>query len=260
LQQRKLPRTIPRTDLHVHATRYRANPLPEVTVEAIVRRCEALSFDAVGVLDHLRRDESERPAQRFRELARDARAISSPMTVFVGAELNILDEEGSVTGSAEVKGELGLDYCMAAVHNLWEEPGTLERYMARQHALLMGAAENCDFAEVIAHPWRIGRAAIQRGLVERWRFSLIPQRYLEELIRALVRTGKAIEVNWGVVNSGLDPDYCEFLRAAQRAGVKLAVGSDAHHLEHIGHSIAIDEFLASIGFSAADIWTPRPVG
>ena len=259
MQERCQTRLIPRTDFHAHATRYRAEPHREVTVGAVVRQCEALGMDAVGVVEHFN-DEPGHPLECFRRLVQDFRATTSPLSLFVGAELDILDDSGTVSGSAGVRQELGLDYCMAAVHSLEQEVhNNLDEYMGKRHALIMGAVEGCHFAEVIAHSWSIGGKVIASGLAKHWDFSRIPERYLEEFIQGLARTGKAMEVNRRDVEAENDPAYREFLQAARRAGVRVSVGSDAHDLESIARSLAISEFLERAGFSAGDIWTPRPL-
>ncbi len=215
-------------------------------------------MDAVGVVEHLK-DEPRHPLECFRRLVQDFRETTSPLSLFVGAELDILDERGTVSGSAGIRQELGLDYCMAAVHGLGQQVHNLDEYMGRRHALMMGAVDGCHFVDVIAHSWSIGGIVMASGLVKHWDFSLIPERYLEEFIRGLARTGKALEVNWRDVRDGNDPAYVKFLHAARKAGVKVSVGSDAHDLEFIGRSLVICEFLERAGFFAGDIWTPRPL-
>ncbi len=251
-------RSIPRTDLHVHATRYRLEPRPEVTVGAVVRQCQALGVDAVGVVEHLN-DDPRHPLECLQRLMLDFQAAASPPVLFAGAELDILDERGTVSGSAEVLQELGLDYCLAAVHSLGQDVHDLNEYLARRHALLMGVVEGCPFADVIAHSWCVGGDVVARGFADQWDFSLIPARYLEEFIQGLARTGKVMEVNRTDVEAENDTGYREFLQVARKAGVRVSVGSDAHDLGSIGCSLAICEFLERAGFSAGDIWTPCPL-
>ena len=243
---------IPRTDFHIHATYYRDRGRPEdMTVADVVRRCEELSFDAVGIVDHL--DGSARhPLAGFDGLMHDFRKADTRIRLSAGAELDILDEKGSVTGSAELKERLGLDYLLAGVHRLLKEMTSIEDLIDRYQRIMMGVLENCDFVDVIAHPWA-GAHAVGEG---KWSFDLIPQHYRGELLQALSERGVAIEFNTRWRRDLADPAFREFMREIRDARVKVAVGSDSHAMEGIGASFVLDGFLDEMGFPAEQIWMP----
>jgi len=73
------------------------------------------------------------------------------LAAVVGAELNIHDDRGAVSGSAALKEDLGLDYCLAAVHGFSRRYPTLDGLLRTYHDKIMGVVEHCDFVDVIAH-------------------------------------------------------------------------------------------------------------
>ena len=246
-------RRFPRTDFHVHASYYRSEGRrEEMTVSGVLRRCEEMSFEAVGVVEHLNRS-PKHPLECLRALAAEAREVSSGVALFVGAELDVLDERGAVTGSEETKNELGLDYYLAAVHALATAAPSTEEFVEKNHRRLMGVVENCPAVDVIAHPWCAGRSL---GAGGGWSFERVPEKYRQELTEALAGSGKAFEVNTKAERDFPDAAYRDFIRGLRDAGVKVAVGSDAHSMERVGASRVIDEFLGELGFSSGQLWTP----
>ncbi len=242
---------LPRTDFHIHATYYRARGRrDDMTAAGVVRRCEELGLEAVGVVEHLNRS-PKHPLKYLREMAEEVRRVGSALRLFVGAELDVLDEKGAVTGSRAVKDELGLDYFLAAVHGLAGDVSSTEEFVKANHSRLMGVVENCDYVDVIAHPWCAGH-----GVRGEWSFGRVPKRCLRELAQALAENGKAYEVNSKAERDFADPAYREFVRGLRGAGVKVAVGSDAHSMDRIGASRVIDAFLKDLGFSAEHLFSP----
>ena len=240
----------------MHATYYRTHGRrEEMTVSAIVRRCEELGLDALGAVEHLN-ESPEHPIECLRALAEEARGVSSGLALFVGAELDVLDERGTVTASEEVKRELGLDYFLAAVHGLVSDVSSVEEFVERNHRVLMGVAVNCRFADVLAHPWCVGHSLEARG-IDGWSFERLPETRQDELIAALAENKKAFELNARARQDFADPAYREFILKLRDAGVKLAVGSDSHSMEKLDASECIGGFLEEMDFPAGQIWTPE---
>ena len=226
-----------------------------MTVSGAVRRCEELSLEAVGIVEHLNSD-PKHPVECLEALVEEFRGVSSEVSLFVGAELDILDDQGAVSGSQEIKDRLGLDYFLGAVHGLGKDVGSAAEFIERYHALLMGVVEGCPFVDGLAHPWCVGRTLKARGLVDEWGFGLIPERRREELVQALAHRRKAFELNVKAQPDFADPAYREFVRSCREAGVKVMVASDAHSMERIGESRLVDEFLQGLAFPAEQVWTP----
>lgn len=254
-----MPTSLSHTDFHIHATYFRTETAREdMTVAGVVARCEALGLDAVGIGEH-QNYKPKHPLHCIRDLANEyANVSSSAVQLFLGTEVDILDDEGGVSSSPELKAELGLDYHLAAVHSVAGMPSdTLEGFISGMHRRLMGATERCHFVEAIAHPWARRRALPEAGVEAGWPFGLIPKVYLEEWTEALAKAGKAVEINTSSQDDFGDPDYRAFLLGLRQAGVKVSVGSDAHDMERIGTTLATDAFLAEMGFKSGDTWMPE---
>ena len=247
----------PRTDFHIHATRYRLKePREEMTVAAIARRCEEHALSAVGIVEHLNRS-PKHPVECMDELGEEFRSVSSDTTLFLGAELDIEDENGTVTASPETVDRLGLHFVLAAVHGLSVRLTSIEDYMAYYHRALMATLERVDFVDVIAHPWTARQPLARQGISDECPFGRIPEPYLLEFAEALASRGKAVEINRKSHKDFDDPAYRRFLTILRDKGVSVSLGSDAHRMDAIGATFAADRFLQETGFPPEQIWTPE---
>lgn len=248
--------TWPKTDFHIHATVHRlGNPQDDATVAHIVRRCEALGYSSIGVVEHLNRS-PKHPLSCLEALVEEFRSVCSSMACFVGSELDMVDEGISVAGAREIKARLGLDYFLGAVHSVGPDVTGVEAYVEDHHRKLMALVEDCDFVDVIAHPWVTGRRLVRRGVIEEWRFEYIPDEVLREFVQALADHGKAVEVNSKARLDFDDPAYRRFVDMLKEAGVPVAIGSDAHRMEMVGATSPLDDFLQAMQFPSDRIWTP----
>lgn len=246
----------PKTDFHIHATYHRlGNPQKDMTVANIVRRCEGLSYSSVGMVEHLDRS-PKHPLSCLEELVEEFRSVSSSMDCFVGAELDKVDEGISVPGAREIKERLGLDYFLGAVHGVGPQVTSVEAYVEDHHRRLMALVEDCDFVDIVAHPWVTGRALVGRGIVDEWRFEYIPEGVLREFVQALADHGKAVELNRKARLDFDDPAYRRFVDMLREAGVRISIGSDAHRMEAVGTTAPLEGFLQAMQFPSEQIWTP----
>ena len=249
--------TFPRTDFHIHATHYRTQRQREdMTVAGIVRRCEELAFTAVGVVEHLN-DSPTHPVECLGQIVEEARCVSSDLALWVGAELDILDETGAVSGPPNLKEELGLDYLLAAVHGALREVTSFDELLEANHRLLMGVVKHSGSVDVIAHPWAGLRSLGLRDGSGEWSFSQIPQNCQEELLHALSDHGKALELNSRAKRDFGDPAFIEFMDKVREMGVKVAIGSDSHGMDRVGASLELDRFLQDTEFPPDQIWLPQ---
>ena len=239
-------------DFHIHATAYRQKD-PAMTVGAVIHRARELGLTAVGILEHLA-PSRDRPVSVLEHIRSDWEKLrpTADLRVFRGAEIDVTPE-GTFEGPPDVRERLELDYVIAAVHA--PSPGTpdgevLEDHLRRMLSVLDGPVS----FEVMAHPWRsvLKRAARAGGNDPS--FELVPQVMQQELLKACAARGVAVEVNAG---SPLDdPAHDTFLSEALAAGLKLAIGSDAHYLasvDAVGKCVAA---LARIDARSEDIWVP----
>ena len=248
---------LPKTDFHLHATRHRAvGANEEADVAAMMREGARIGLDVIGVIEHLSPG-AKHPIECLEALAEDFRRADHPMPAFLGSEVNVEDDgAGSLYGPPDLRERLGLDYVIAAVHRMGENT-TLQEYLDEQARWLMEAATGDNDADVIAHPWHTGSAAVARGLVEEWRFALVPETFRREFMDALAAHGKALEVNSRDIQRSDDPAYRQFVTDAVRRGVRVAVGSDCHGPAGMDRALAITAFLDDLRIQTDDLWMPE---
>ena len=240
------------TDFHIHVTARRGKD-PAMTVSAVVGRARELDLAAVGLLEHLAPSRG-RDAGAFvwirDELAKTD--VPDELRVFRGVEIDVMSD-GTFEDPPDVRERFALDYVIGAVHGAPKgtpDDAVLEDNFRRMMTILEGPAP----FEVLAHPWRsVLRCAAEAAGVEAT-FDLVPAPMKRELIHVCAAKDVAIEVNAG---SPLDdPSHDAFLRDALAAGVKLALGSDAHFLNVVGASEKSAAAARRVGATSRDLWTP----
>jgi DNA polymerase (family 10) len=138
------------------------------------------------------------------------RSMSVPkLTLLHGTELNI-DPDGNVDWDGEFLS--GFDVCIASIHTHFNLPGD------QQTTRLVRACEN-PYVNIIGHPTT--RQINKRPPIEAdW----------DAVFACAARTGTALEINSYPDRLDL-PD--ELLLRAQRAGVKIALNTDSHSIQHL---------------------------
>ena len=215
-QARRLPELVTlddvRGDLHCHTEATDGHH----SVEALVAAAAARGYAYVAVTDHSRAirvagglgiDELRAHVGRIHTVARKYPRIA----VLAGSECDIL-ADGRLDYPDEVLAEL--DLVIASVHTRFRQP---KREMTRR---ICTALAN-PHIHILGHP-------TGRLLGERDPYALD----LDEVLRVAKRHGKAMEIN--AYPDRLD--LCDtHARRARDLGVLLAVGTDAHMLDHLGY-------------------------
>lgn len=246
----------PRTDMHLHATHYRLiSPQESMTVTNIVRHLEAASYAAAGIVEHLDTN-PKHPIDCLEALVAEFRSVASSLDLFVGAELDYQRDGITIREAPAIKRRLGLDYYLAAAHGIGKDVSGMAAFIDEHHRRLMGIVEQCDYVDVVAHPWSEGRRFVGGSQSGAWRFDLIPERYLREFIDAARDHGKAIEINRKALADAHDPAFKHCLEMLCHAGVQVTVGSDAHSMERIGSIDPLNALLQEAGFSPKHLWRP----
>ncbi len=197
-------------DLHVHTNWSDAMPTIEQVAEAAIE----LGYAYVAISDHafkLPVAGGLTPQQLEEQM--DAIAAANEkypeITILAGSEVNI-DNDGNVDFDEELLARL--DVVAASVHAGFGQD------RAQITARTIGAIEN-PHVEIICHP-------TGRILGKRDPFAID----LDAVFKAAAEHNTALELNSFPDRLDLKDDY---LREAKRAGVKIAINTDAHHAEQL---------------------------
>ncbi|MBN2028950.1 DNA polymerase/3'-5' exonuclease PolX [bacterium] len=190
-------------DFHVH-TRWSDG---SASIEKMAEKAAALGYHFIGICDHSQSAgyanglTPERILEQIREIER-LNTQNNDICILAGTEVDIL-ADGRLDYSDDLLARLNI--VIAAVHSGFKKRVT-ERMIA--------AARN-PHVTILAHP--TGRLLFQREgyIVD-----------LEQVIRACVDTGTALEINCNEERLDLNDRHIRF---AKEQGAKLAIGTDAHH-------------------------------
>ncbi len=199
-------------DLHVHSDASDGT----ASLEELRKDAEGLGYEYLAVTDHaanlrvaggLDRDRLAAQVEAVRKL--NGRGDSS-VTLLAGSELNI-DNDGGLDYDEDVLSLL--DVVVASVHAGFKQ----EREQLTRR--IVSAMHN-PHVKIIAHP--TGRLIGQRPPYDI---------DLRVVMREARETGTALELNAFPDRLDLKDEH---LMEAREQGVKIAIGTDAHRLEHLG--------------------------
>ncbi|MBQ0140622.1 MAG: DNA polymerase/3'-5' exonuclease PolX [Kurthia sp.] len=199
-----------RADLHMHTTWSDGAH----TVEEMGNALIAKGYEYAVITDHSqylkvangltpeRLEQQQKEIQAFNHQAKDFHLLR-------GTEMDILPD-GSLDFSDDVLS--GLDFVIASIHSSFSQPQ--EQIMERLH----NAMKN-PHVDMIAHP--TGRVIHQRD-------GYNPD--MEQMVAWAKEYGKILELNANPYRL----DLCvEHLEMAAKAGVPVAINTDAHAIEHL---------------------------
>jgi DNA polymerase (family 10) len=197
-------------DLHVHST-YSDG---KATIAKLAERAHALGYKYLAVTDHsqslkIARGLTPGQVEKKRKEIEKVNAGLKGLTLLMGTELDILSD-----GALDYPDELlkQFDWVVASIHSGFKQPR--EKITRR----IIAAMEN-PLVDCIAH--LTGRLINQRSPYDV---------DIEEVLGVAAKTRTAIEINANYERLDLDDIWC---KRAKQLGVKLAIGTDAHRLEHL---------------------------
>ena len=189
----------------------------ENSIEEMAEAARQMGLEYICITDHTRSlamtggaDEKKltRQMAEIDKINKSSKFQASGFKILKGAEVNIL-KDGSLDIDDKVLARL--DVVGAAVHSLFN----LSR--ADQTKRIVAAMENPN-VDILFHP--TGRIINKRPA-----FDVD----IDEIIKAAQRTGTVLEIDAFADRLDLKDEY---IRKAVEAGVKLAIDSDAHSIEH----------------------------
>ena len=223
-QENRLPRLAQESeikgDLHVHSKWSDGTS----SIEEVARVAQKKGYHYVAICDHSKSlkiahglDES-RLMKQIDEIDRLNDRLEN-LRILKGTEVDI-QMDGQLDFPDRVLEKL--DWVVAGIHS-----GFKQERQKMTHRILR-ALEN-PYVHILAHP-------SGRILGERDPYAV----ELEEVIEAAQRYGKALEINAYFERLDLDDLYC---RKAKESGVRLAIGTDAHHIDQM--------WMISLGIAVA---------
>ncbi len=226
----------PLFDLHTHTT---ASGHAFSTLKENIDAAGQAGLCALGISDHSAGMPGGPPESFFENMRVIPREING-IRILRGMEANIIDYAGSVDGGSVIE---SLDYVIASLHPPCLCPGTEEE----NTQAVIGALRN-PFVKIIGHP-------------EDRRF---PKNY-ERIAEAAAACGKVLEINDSSLRPGSSraaapEDMLELIRAAQKYGTFLVMGSDAHICWDVGRMDRAQEVLERSGFPIDHILNFREDG
>jgi DNA polymerase (family 10) len=199
-----------RGDLHVHSNYSDGS----ATIAELAERAQALGYRYLAVTDHsqslkIARGLTKQRVEKKRAEIEKVNAGLKSLKLLLGTELDILPD-----GSLDYPDSLleRFDWVVASIHSGFKQPR--EKTTKR----IVAAMEH-PFVDCIAH--LTGRLINQRPPYEL---------DIEEVLGVAAKTRTAIEINANYERLDLDDVWC---KRAKQLGVKLAIGTDAHRLEHL---------------------------
>ena len=198
-------------DLHIHTGWSDGHD----SIEELALAARDMGYQYIAITDHSagRGIAHGLDAERLRKQLAEIRALNERLTgihVLAGVEVDIR-ADGSLDLPHEVLSEL--DIVIAAVHSAMHQS---QEKMTRR---VLQAVEDPD-VDVLAHPTCRLMSGREPVAID-----------LEAILRAAARNDKIVEIN--AMPDRLDLKDIHSLRARD-LGVKLAIGTDAHSIAHLG--------------------------
>lgn len=213
-QEGRLPKLVQESeikgDLHIHS-KWSDGTSP---IEEIARAAQKRGYQYVAICDHSKSlkiahglDES-RLMRQIEEIDRINEKLKG-IQILKGVEVDILTD-----GKLDLPDKVleKLDLVVVAIHSGFKQD---KEKMTKR---IVRALEN-PFVHILAHP--SGRLLGARDPYEV---------EIDELMEAAKRYGKALEINSTFERLDLDDLHC---RKAKEIGIKLGIGTDAHHLDQM---------------------------
>lgn len=213
-QKKHLPKLVEepeiRGDLHIHSKASDGT----ASIEEIAKAAQKRGYQYVAICDHTKSlkiarglDES-RLLKEMDEIDRINEKLKG-FQILKGTEVDILAD-----GKLDIPDKVleKLDFVMAAIHSGFKQE---KEKMTKR---IVRALEN-PFVHCLAHP--SGRLLGARAPYEV---------DIDEVMEAAKRNGKALEINATLERLDLDDIHS---RKAKEMGIKLAIGTDAHHLDQL---------------------------
>lgn len=230
-------------DLHIHSI---ASGHAFNTIDEIVQFSEKSDYKVIGISEHGPNMEGAPHRGYFEMLYRLPKAYGE-LKVLYGCEANILDRAGMLDLDDSILAKL--DYIIAGLHSRTSYSGIL----TEEHTDAIVNAIQSDRVNIVSHP--------------------VTPRFIPDVravVEAASRHNVFLEANKNVMLSAIREQnaevlfaYNELFRLAERDGVGIIFGSDAHHISEMGlnsteYGVILDNYNINFGevvnFSLPRLW------
>ncbi len=202
---------LPKFDLHVH-TFYSDG---SSSVESVLEEAQRKKLEAVAITDHGPGLSVGAEARKLLQLFQEVKRMreETGFRILGGVESNISPEGGLDLEEGVLR---ELDLVVAGIHYLRARDC---RVQAEEYLEAVRRALRPPSFRILAHPLYYNKSLLP------W----ISREEMEEFVEELANAEVAVELN----SKYRAPDR-EFLQECLRRGVKLSVGTDAHHPAEVG--------------------------
>ncbi len=211
-------------DAHTHtiASGHAYSTIQEMALAASQRGLKVL-----GITEHTRRIPGACQDIYFMNLGVVPRELHG-IQLMLGAELNILDYEGTIDLPPNILERL--DHCIASIHDLCYTAGAIEE----NTAAVVGAIRN-PYVDIIGHP-DDGRCPLD----------------YETVVRAAAEHHTLLEINNNALRSrnrlNVFENDCTLLKLCRKYDVPVICDSDAHFITDVGNMDHVSQVFDAVDF------------
>ena len=244
---------IVQSDYHIHASFYRPKNPGDVAGPTVREQLDAArraGSEFVGILEHC----NQSPRHPFYCLEEMAAEFYAPgferENAFLGVEADLADDGSDYCG-AEGRKKLKLDYVIGSVHASPKVIPDFQEYLGAEYRRITNALKYNANVDIIGHPFGEGPRWEKAGVIEKWNWSLIPEKFLDEILHLAKESGKALEMNRCRLD---DSVYVDFWTRIRDNNIIFSVGSDAHFPETLPEAAVRTQWLEKMGFDENNHW------
>ncbi len=249
---------LPRVDFHIH-TKYLGCADATMEVAAIVRECERVGVQRLGITDHLNTLDK---LDKHVPIKADLHALAPAIDVYFGVELNYLGCDGVFAYDAGVRERLGFQFAIGGIHGTYLQEYDLAKIVEIQHRHHLKTCAD-PLVDVLVHPYWFGKGEFDKKQWP-WFDSMrpVPERLARELGQVARDTGTAIEINAcaNLTNKSYSAryvaEYFDFLAIVAAEGPCFSLGSDAHNINKLQDITAAWQFAERLKLPPERIWQP----
>jgi histidinol phosphatase-like PHP family hydrolase len=275
-------------DYHIHSHHSPCGD-PKTTLADIAAAAKAAGIRSLGITDHLNGAVNHAALDACRA---EFDALDADLDLHFGVEVTTLREwDHAINGlvgryanpygvwefgpedspltvylTEDLKRRWGVEYVLGGAHFVLGAPLERDAVIRSYHRQNLFCATH-PLVDVVVHPWwwqRYWKDADGRfsGLPWIGDFGAVPRDFHREFAEAVVRNGKAVEINAGAIFTNASyPDafkraYLGYLRDLKSWGVRFSLGSDAHTASHVGDTRTLAPVLDALGLRPSDLWRP----